>query len=428
MAKKYLKNSKGIVKAITTNSLQLEKPLLNENYDIEVHNRNMDKLDTTIQGLKGKVDSIDITVQDLGDRIDNVGNIVEELELKAENVSITDTNNVFSSSNVEGALNELFQYANNGKEIIADAIGEPLSAEDTFTAMGSDINGLLSTFKTNMMNNGVTVESGDKFKQLIDKIPNSGGLDITSATELPSTGRENQICVITDNPTDKFVLSYPGFSDFTNVDKSVICGEMSISPSYASTLINTGPVSQRYNFLKFIQNSNLKPSYIYQNNDWNKFTLERSYLINNKEHVTDSEFGGFYNLDSVSSYATFNSNGLDFNVTKQYGKVRICTANKVDFSLFNNMVITRSSSTSYHTTYVYRTDTQLTSSSYHLYEAISPYITISKPTQYQVGVGYLFETTVYDISDWDGVHYLSVDIYSSSSGSVDTMISDLYFY
>ena len=26
-----------------TNNLQLEKPLLNENYDIEVHNRNMDK-------------------------------------------------------------------------------------------------------------------------------------------------------------------------------------------------------------------------------------------------------------------------------------------------------------------------------------------------------------------------------------------------
>ena len=49
MAKKYLKNSKGIVRAITTDSLQLEKPLLNENYVIEVHNRNMDKIDSAIQ-------------------------------------------------------------------------------------------------------------------------------------------------------------------------------------------------------------------------------------------------------------------------------------------------------------------------------------------------------------------------------------------
>ena len=48
MAKKYLKNSKGVVSAITTDNLQLEKPLLNENYDIEVYNRNMDKIDSAI--------------------------------------------------------------------------------------------------------------------------------------------------------------------------------------------------------------------------------------------------------------------------------------------------------------------------------------------------------------------------------------------
>ena len=73
-------------------------------------------------------------------------------------------------SSIVGAINELFQSANNGKELIANAIGEPLSPEDTFSAMSNDINGLLSTFKTNMMNNGVTVESNDKFKQLIDKL------------------------------------------------------------------------------------------------------------------------------------------------------------------------------------------------------------------------------------------------------------------
>jgi hypothetical protein len=69
-----------------------------------------------------------------------------------------------------GAINELFQNANNGKELIASAIGEPLDSNDTFSAMSNNINSLLSTFKTNMMNNGVTVNSGDRFKQLIDKI------------------------------------------------------------------------------------------------------------------------------------------------------------------------------------------------------------------------------------------------------------------
>ena len=86
MAKKYIKNEKGIARAITSDNLQLEKPLLNENYDINVHNRNMDKIDSAIQEVKGKVDG---------------------LELKAEKVTIADNSNYFSSDNVEGALNEL---------------------------------------------------------------------------------------------------------------------------------------------------------------------------------------------------------------------------------------------------------------------------------------------------------------------------------
>ena len=86
MAKRYIKNDKGIARAIPSENLQLEKPLLNENYDINVHNRNMDKIDNAIQEVKGKVDG---------------------LELKAEKVTIIDSDNYFSSNNVEGALNEL---------------------------------------------------------------------------------------------------------------------------------------------------------------------------------------------------------------------------------------------------------------------------------------------------------------------------------
>ena len=85
MAKKYLKNENGIVRAITSDNLQLEKPLLNENYDIEVHNRNMDKIDSAIQEVKGRVDG---------------------LELTAQRVSIADTTNKFEATNVEDALLE----------------------------------------------------------------------------------------------------------------------------------------------------------------------------------------------------------------------------------------------------------------------------------------------------------------------------------
>lgn len=85
MARKYLKDNNGIVRAITTDNLQLEKPLLNENYDIEVHNRNMDKIDNAIKEVKGQVDG---------------------LELTAQRVSISDSTNVFEATNVEDALLE----------------------------------------------------------------------------------------------------------------------------------------------------------------------------------------------------------------------------------------------------------------------------------------------------------------------------------
>ena len=65
MAKKYIKNEKGIVRAITSDNLQLEKPLVNENYDIEVHNRNMDKIDSAIQEVKGKIDGLELVASNV---------------------------------------------------------------------------------------------------------------------------------------------------------------------------------------------------------------------------------------------------------------------------------------------------------------------------------------------------------------------------
>ena len=58
----------------------------------------------------------------------------------------TDESLLTESKDLVGAINELFQSANNGKELIANAIGEPVSKDDTFQAMSNDINILFSTF------------------------------------------------------------------------------------------------------------------------------------------------------------------------------------------------------------------------------------------------------------------------------------------
>ena len=57
---------------------------------------------------------------------------------------------------------------NMGK--LANVIGEPVTANHSVDEVVEGLGEMLSTFKTNMMNSGVMVESSDKFKQLIDKI------------------------------------------------------------------------------------------------------------------------------------------------------------------------------------------------------------------------------------------------------------------
>ena len=80
-----------------------------------------------------------------------------------------------NKTNLVGAINELFQNANNGKELIATAIGSPLSSSDTFSAMSTKINTLTTNFKSALLNKGVAISGTDTFQSLITKIESIDG-------------------------------------------------------------------------------------------------------------------------------------------------------------------------------------------------------------------------------------------------------------
>lgn len=401
-----------------------------------------------------------------------------------------------------GAINELFQSANSGKELIASAIGEPLNAEDTFSAMSTDINGLLSTFKTNMMNNGITVESGDKFKSLIDKIATmveegsgkgiqfasgegswtldkgqsvviptnsnfiptyvfyiadnvscfrgsgyeiynnillsnlgidtyfnytgtnayaklnefisikninsnnftistydngrngayatfatckvskwfaigvgeedttlrdslasvlenkgveiieeddmasliskvssiSGGLDIISATELPATGRENQICVITDNPVNSFSIS----SDSNNFASGSIGILLEANnPVLGGNLtLSSNNIITNYPIYKIYQNNTPMNSFYWSNGMWNKLTIDYLYLVNNGKLENTNYFG------SIASGGTWkvNDSGLVTSGNNTYVNQFTSFSNLINFNHFKKIDITFTSS------------------------------------------------------------------------------------
>ena len=73
----------------------------------------------------------------------------------ANGISIADTANNFTATNVEGALAELFQYASNGKTLIAQAItgkGIDATSNDTWQELATKISQILgSTVKINSL-------------------------------------------------------------------------------------------------------------------------------------------------------------------------------------------------------------------------------------------------------------------------------------
>ena len=135
-----------------------------------------------------------ITINEMHNSLFDYAQAVSDENLMTENKTIVD------------AINEIY-----GKRLIADSIGEPLNNTDTFTKMSNDINNLLSTFKTNIMNAGIAVESSDKFKQLIDKIAtmveegSNKGIQYTSGVSTVSVPGEATTVTIPFNETLNYI-------------------------------------------------------------------------------------------------------------------------------------------------------------------------------------------------------------------------------
>ena len=167
MASKYLKNREGIVRAVTTDNLQLEKPLLNENYDIEVHNRNMDKIDSAIQEVKGKVDG---------------------LELTAERVSIADPTNKFEATNVEDALLENKTSILNNTNLANQALNK---ANEAFQR-GDNVK---TQLVDKLISEGLDVSTNNTFEELIGGIALgkkwASGVGVESSSAQPFTYLNN---------------------------------------------------------------------------------------------------------------------------------------------------------------------------------------------------------------------------------------------
>lgn len=102
--------------------------------------------------------------------------VTKKIEIQDHNGNIyhphTTSDVVFmkDGKKLEETIESLKQSASNGKNIVATAIGTPLSSNDTFSQMGSKIDTLTQTFRNNLNAKGVSASNADKMSSLVDKV------------------------------------------------------------------------------------------------------------------------------------------------------------------------------------------------------------------------------------------------------------------
>lgn len=94
----------------------------------------------------------------------NIGSV------SAEKVTIADTDGLFTSTDVEGVVKELFTYANNAKNNVVSAIGAPLSTDDTLTESAQKILNVKTAMANALVDRLVAANPTDTLQHLSEQI------------------------------------------------------------------------------------------------------------------------------------------------------------------------------------------------------------------------------------------------------------------
>lgn len=304
---------------------------------------------------------------------------------------------------------------------------------------GEDDTALRDSLASILIDEGVEVADTDTMADLIIKVDEEfdrknsrGSLDIISAAELPATGVENQICVISSNPTDNIIIS----SDSNDQVSSSIYCSLSYNPGNVVYTVNSGNMTVKYNMLFFNQDGNILSSYIYENGKWNQFTLNRIFLMENGYMVNEAVFGGLLKTDTNYIYDLIYSAGSGLSAVASNSDFTffISSNNMVDFNNFNYVAIeltadldlNGSGNYEYGTIYVSSTTTRIRGSSYtsSIDSLTSKQDTTTPQTYYTDGV---YNYYTFDISSWASIGYFTI-FFGNTTYTPYTRIRNIYLY
>ena len=255
--------------------------------------------------------------------VSNLGKVVLPVSNYSAELSITNITN--ESFKLSFYVNYYTRGSLSGVSWYAIGVGE----EDTT---------LRDSLANILGDKGVEVSPEDDMATLIGKVDgiSSGGLDIICASELPATGKENQICVITDNPTGKILLSMD--SNVSDLNENDILIRLTSSDSYYS--LNDNNIEIRLTIGNVTQNNNVLDAYVYRNSEWVDLSLGTEYMFKDGEWF-ESKFGKFQ-ITSIVGSSNFEiaADGRIYVRAGYQGNMFVKSTKFVDFSPYSSLIFT----------------------------------------------------------------------------------------
>lgn len=314
---------------------------------------------------------------------------IEEVEAKIEEVEETSnwcrgalgdgdkllTNN---KNSVVDAINEVFQYGNNVKQNLVDALiakGVQASTSETFDSLIAKLNDIQSS--TNPYN-------------------------IITASSLPATGEENQLCVLTSKASSEFYFN----ASTTTVPSNAITF-VCISGNKANYSVTSDNVTIHYNIAYSEQNGTVKPVYLYKNGQWVALALANTALLENG--IINSSVNNFHQVDwSYDQYWKYTQGeGLYTSGISNNYYASVTTTQTLNFSEYNSIQVTGylDGSSTYGlalfksglpTNQLHGTEDYTTITDYQRFNTVST-------------------TFTYDITSWTGSGYLGLVKYNADN-------------
>ena len=171
------------------------------------------KLDSTSKGLNNILNELNTTNVKMGETVDDVdyqdansiiANKVNNIDINSYQ-KIQDNNLATADKTIVGAINELFQNASSGKQLIADAIGsDNIDEESTYEAMSQAIEELKA--KISVQDSVKQLESNNENLFLLKGTGELYGLGINSNGELglEDTNARTELVKLSDNVESVF--------------------------------------------------------------------------------------------------------------------------------------------------------------------------------------------------------------------------------